>query len=171
MRRSRRRKTSGQAAIEFALLYGGVILPLTFMTIFVSEMLWIWHSMNGFTRDVARYAATHCWMADNSNVNAYVQANVPPMIDQNQFVTGPAGLQVLYFSIDPATGTLSPYQGCDAGECSPACIPDAVSVSVVNYQFLRFASYFKLPPVTIPPFTTNLPMESAGCDITGTCAQ
>lgn len=169
--RCRRRNISGQAAIEFALLYAGVILPLTFMTIFVSEMLWIWHSMNSFTRDVARYAATHCWMADNSNVTSYVTANVPPMIDQNQFVTGSAGLSISYFSVDPSTGVLSAYQGCTAGECSAACIPDAVSVSVTNYQFLRFASYFKLPPVTIPPFTTNLPMESAGCDETGTCAQ
>jgi hypothetical protein len=162
---------SGQALIEFALLYTGVVLPLIFMTIFVSEMLWIWHSMNGFTRDVARYAATHCWMADGSNVTAYVQASAPPMIDQNQFQTGQAGLTVTYFSVDPLTGTLAPYTGCQSGECSPACIPDAVSVSVTNYQFLRFASYFKLPPVTIPPFTTSIPMESAGCDETGLCAQ
>jgi len=169
MMRRRGGKRSGQATLEFALLYAGVVLPLTFMTIFVSEMLWIWHSMNGFTRDVARYAATHCWMADNSNVTAYVQANVPPMIDQNQFQTGQAILQISYFSEDPVTQTLSPYQGCNASECSAACIPDAVSVSVTNYQFLRFASYFRLPPVTIPPFTTNLPMESAGCDETGTC--
>lgn len=167
----RRRRQSGQASIEFALLYGAVVLPLTFMTIFVAEMLWIWHSMNGFTRDVARYAATHCWMADAGNVTSYVQANVPAMIDQNQFQTGQATMQVLYFAQDPVTQTLSPYQGCNAGECSAACLPDVVSVSVSNYQFLRFASFFKLPPVTIPPFTTSLPMESAGCDETGLCAQ
>ncbi len=171
MTRRRSNPRSGQAVIEFALLYGGVVLPLTFMTIFVCQMLWIWHSMNGFTRDVARYAATHCWLSDNSNVTAYVQANVPPMIDQNQFQTGQATLQVLYFAQDPVTGALSPYSGCNSGECSAACIPDAVSVSVNNYQFMRFASYFKLPPVTIPPFTTSLPMESAGCDESGVCAQ
>ena len=54
----------GQALTEFAVLYAGVILPLTFMTIFVAEMLWIWHSVADFTRDGARYAATHCWMSD-----------------------------------------------------------------------------------------------------------
>ena len=41
-------------------------------------------------------------------------------------------------------------------------MPDTVSVSITNYQFLRFASFMKLPPVTIPPFTTSVPMESAG---------
>src|SRR5437763_15888478 len=47
----------GQALLEFALLYGAVLLPLTFMVIFVAEMLWIWHSVADFTRDEARYAA------------------------------------------------------------------------------------------------------------------
>ena len=73
---------SGQAAVEFAVLYAGVILPLTFMTIFVAEMLWIWHSVADFTRDGARYAVTHCWMADGSNVTGYMQSHVPAMIDQ-----------------------------------------------------------------------------------------
>jgi ABC-2 type transport system ATP-binding protein len=36
-------------------------------------------------------------------------------------------------------------------------------------QFLRFAAFMKLPPVTIPPFTTTIPMESAGCDESGNC--
>src|ERR1019366_5779452 len=50
---------SGQATVEFAVLYAAVVLPLTFMIVFVSEMLWIWHSVADFTRDGARYAATH----------------------------------------------------------------------------------------------------------------
>ena len=49
--------------LEFALLYAGVMLPLTFMVIFVAEMLWVWHSVIDFTRDGARYAATHCWQS------------------------------------------------------------------------------------------------------------
>src|SRR5579862_1225852 len=58
-------RRSGQATVEFAVLYAGVVLPLIFMTIFVAEMLWIWHSVADFTRDAARYASTHCWMSDN----------------------------------------------------------------------------------------------------------
>ena len=43
VRRTQAADAAGQAAIEFALLYGAVILPLTFMVVFVSEMLWVWH--------------------------------------------------------------------------------------------------------------------------------
>ena len=60
---------AGNAIMEFALLYGGVILPLTFMLVFVAEMAWIWHSVVDFTRDGARYAATHCWEPDGSASN------------------------------------------------------------------------------------------------------
>lgn len=165
----KRRAQSGQAAVEFSLLFAGVILPLTFMTIFVAEMLWIWHSVEDFTRDGARYAATHCWMSDASNVIGYMQSNVPAMIDQQQFqVGGTATIQVLYYAQDPVTGVLSAYTGCGA-DCSATCIPDVVTVSVANYQFTRFSAYFKLPPVTIPPFTAQVPMESAGCDESGNC--
>jgi len=162
------RRRSGQATVEFAVLFGGVILPLTFMTIFVAEMLWIWHSMADFTRDGARYATTHCWMADGSNVIGYMTSHVPAMIDQNQFQTNTQNIQVQYYQRDPVSGALTPFS-CGSGECSAGCIPDAVSVSVANYQFLRFASFMKLPPVTIPPFTTNLAVESAGCDESGNC--
>jgi len=77
-----RRDRSGQALVEFALAWGAVILPLTFMIIFTSELLWIWHSVADFTRDGARYAATHCWQGDGSNVVSYMKANLPPMPDQ-----------------------------------------------------------------------------------------
>lgn len=165
----RRRGTSGNAVLEFALLYGGVILPLTFMLVFVAEMAWIWHTVVDFTRDGARYAATHCYEADGSasNVLAYMQANVPAMIDQQQFQTGAAGIQVSYFTQNP-DGSLSPFGG---STCTGSfCLPDSVSVGISNYQFTRFSSFFKLPPVTIPPFTTVVPMESGGyVDATGAC--
>ena len=160
-----RRPRSGQATSEFAVLYAGVALPLTFMIVFVSEMLWVWHSVADFTRDGARYAATHCWMADGSNVagpGGYMPTHVPPMIDMNQFQNGSAGIQVQYWQADLTTGALTPFS-CSSGDCSAACVPDAVSVSIANYQFTRFSGFFKLPPVTIPPFTTSVPMESAGC--------
>ena len=163
------RGARGQAVTEFALLYTAVVVPLVFMCIFVSEMLWVWHSVVDFTRDGARYAATHCWMADSSNVLQYMQSHVPLMIDQNQFQTNGASLiQIQYFQRDPVSGALSAFF-CNSSECGAGCIPDAVSVSVTNYQFFRFSTFMRLPPVTIPPFTTNLAMESAGCDESGNC--
>jgi len=153
----------GQALLEFAILYGAVVLPLTFMVIFVAEMLWIWHSVADFTRDGARYAATHCWNSDGSNVLQYMESHVPAMIDQQQFQNGSAGITIQYFS----DGGVTPFDGTT---CGGVCVPSTVSVSITNYQFGRLASFFKLPAVTIPPFTTMLPMESAGYqDASGVC--
>jgi len=166
-----RRPRSGQAIGEFAVLYAGVVLPLTFMIVFVSEMLWVWHSVVDFTRDGARYAATHCWMSDGSNVagpGGYMPTHVPLMIDMNQFQNGSAGIQVQYWQAYLTTGALTPFS-CGASECSAGCVPDAVTVSITNYQFTRFSGFFKLPAVTIPPFTASVPMESAGCDESGNC--
>lgn len=164
---SRRRRQSGQALTEFALLYAGVALPLTFMIIVIAQMLWIWHSVVDFTRDGARYAATHCYVGDGSNVVSYMEAHAPAMIDQNQFQSGAAGISVQYYTENP-DGSLSAFSGCGA-VCSANCIPDAVSVGITNYQYLRFSSFFGLPAVSIPPFTTTIPMESAGCDESGNC--
>ena len=89
--------------IEFAVLYSAVMLPLTFMTIFVAQALWLWHGMTEFTRDGARYAATHCYQGDGANVITYMQTHVPPVIDQAQFQTGGSAIvQVQYLERDGA---------------------------------------------------------------------
>ena len=163
------RRRSGQASIEFALMYGAVILPLTFMVVFISQMLWVWHSVVDFTRDGATYATTHCWMGDGSNVISYMSTHVPLMIDMDKFQTGAAGLQVDYFSQDPATGQLTPFTCASGAECSANCVPDAVTVSVTTYQFTRFSGFFRLPAVTLPDLHASVPMGGAGCDETGTC--
>jgi hypothetical protein len=168
MRWLRGRDKSGQATIEFILLYLGVMVPLTFAIIFTAELLWVWNSVVEYTREGARYAATHCWQASPDNVTAYMQSHMPAMIDSNQFQTGQAEVQVLYYARDPDTGELSEFS-CDS-ECSTGCIPDAVTVSVTNYEFRRFVTYLGLPPVSLPNFQTSVPMESAGCDPEqGTC--
>jgi hypothetical protein len=165
----RRRNSSGQATVEYALIYAGAILPLSFMVIFVAEMLWVWHSVVDFTRDGARYAATHCWQADGSNVQTYMQSHVPRMIDMDQFQNGSAGITVQYFSRDPDTGSLTDFS-CDGGECSTECIPDVVTVRVTNYQFTRFSGFFRLPAVSLPDFHTSAAIGGAGCDETGACS-
>lgn len=163
-----KRKRSGQSTVEFALLYAGVILPLTFAVVFASEMFWVWHSVIDFTRDGARYAASHCWQSGADNVLGYMRTHVPRMIDMDQFQSGSAEISVQYFSRDPDSGTLVEFT-CD-GDCSAACVPDAVSVRINNYQFQRFVNFLRLPPVTMPDFRTSMPIESAGCDPEqGTC--
>ena len=156
-------KRRGQATVEYAILYAGVILPLTFSIVFAAEMLWVWHSVVDFTRDGARYAATHCWTANGENVLSYMRTHVPRMIDMSQFQQGPAEIAVRYFSRDPDTGSLVDFT-CDSGECSVDCVPDAVTVRVSFYEFRRFVNFLGLPPVAIPDFRTSMPIESAGCD-------
>jgi hypothetical protein len=160
---------AGQAAIEFALLYAAAVLPLTFMLVYVSQMLWVWHSVIDFNRAIAQFAATHCWEADSSgsNVISWATSHVPPMIDQDQFQSNAAGITVAYYS-QAADGTQAPFDSsiCNGG----VCVPDLVSVSVTNYQFKRFSSFFRLGNVTMPPFTTVVPMESGGYqDASGVC--
>lgn len=166
MQRNKARRTSerrrGQALLEFALVYVGVVVPLTFGIIFLSQMLWVWHSVVELNRDVARYAATHCFQSDTQNVITYMQTHVPRMVDQQQFQQGQATLLVQYLARDPDSGQLTPFS-CD-GDCSVNCVPDAVTVSISDYQFKHFLDFLKLPPITMPPFTTSLPIESAGCD-------
>lgn len=154
---------SGQTLVEYAVLYAGVILPLTFAIVFMGEMLWVWHSVVDYTRDGARYAASHCWESTGDNVRTYMQTHVPRMIDMDQFQQGQAQITVQYFAADPATGALSDFS-CSSGDCTVDCVPDAVTVSVTSYQFAHFQNFLHLPPVVIPDFRTSLPMESNGCD-------
>jgi hypothetical protein len=92
-----------------------------------------------------------------------MQANVPVNIDQSQFKTGGSAIIVVQYSqLDPTTGILGPML-CDGG-CSTDCVPDAVTVSVTNYEFTRFVNYLHLPPIVMPAFPTSVPVASNGCN-------
>jgi len=155
--------SSAQTLVEWALIYTGVLMPLMFAVIFTAELLWIWHSVVDFTRDGARYAATHCWQESGSNVLDYMRSHVPRMLDMDQIQTGQVDILVQYFSRNPETGALEDFT-CELGECSTFCVPDIVTVQVSNYTFRRFLSFLGLPGVPIPDFRTSVPIESAGCD-------
>jgi len=154
----------GAIALEYLILLTGVLVPATFSIIFTSELLWVWHSGIEFTRDGARYAATHCWQGAGDNVRAYMQEHVPLTVDRQQFQNAGSDVIVIeYFARDAETGELAEFS-CD-GECSTSCVPDVVSVRIQNYEFRHaFLSYLGLPSVPMPEFRTTLPMESAGCD-------
>src|ERR1044071_8250859 len=119
--------SEGQATIEFVISCL-IMLPLTLGILFTSQMLWVWHSVNDFTRQGAGYASTHCWQSSAGNVVDFMHNNTPLMIDRAQFQSGPAQINVSYFGKDPDTGLLTPFQ-CD-GDCSTGCIPDTVTVSI-----------------------------------------
>ena len=93
----RRRLQRGQVTVEFALTWVGVLLPLTMGLIFTSQILWIWHGVNEYTRLGASYATTHCWMSSASNVTDFMRQNVPPIVSQDQFQSGGVQINVNYF--------------------------------------------------------------------------
>src|SRR5258708_1136902 len=145
-----RSQDSGQSTVEFILSYGVIVLPLTLAVIFTSQLLWIWHSVNEFTRQGASYAATHCWVNSAGNVLDFMRANVPATVNREQFQNGPAQIAVTYAARDADSGQLAPFQ-CDS-DCSASCIPDTVTVSVTGYQFRAFVTALGLPPVILPDF-------------------
>lgn len=164
----KRRRQGGQALVEYILMYATVLVPLTFVITFTAQMMWVWNSAVEWTRNGARYAATHCAQGGGGNVQTFMRNNVPPTVDAEQFRGGPAEIQVRYFSRDPDTGELVDYE-CE-NECSTTCVPEAVTVRVLNYQFRGMQAYFGLAPIEMPDFATSLPVESAGCDPeTGEC--
>ena len=165
---ARSSKRAGQALVEYILVYATVLLPLTFMITFTAQMLWVWNSAVEWTRNGARYAATHCAQGGGTNVQQFMRNNVPVTVDRDQFAGGPAEIQIQYYSRDPDTGELVEFQ-CDT-ECSTSCVPEAVTVRVQNYQFRGIQAYLGLAPIDMPDFATSLPVESAGCDPqTGEC--
>ncbi len=158
----KRRARRGQVAIEWALTWVGLVLPLTGMIIFTAQLLWVWHSVVEFTRAGAEYAATHCYQGGGTNVVNYMRTNVPVSTDRDQFRDGAADIQVLYFQRNADSGALEEFQ-CDGEECTHDCVPQLVQVKIGGYQFRAFMSFLGLPPVNLPDFQSIVPIESSGC--------
>ncbi len=159
----------GQATLEYVIVYAGVLLPLTMAMVFTAELLWVWHSVNDFTREGARYAATHCWQG-GGNVTQWMRNNVPITFDREQFSSGQVEIDVAYLGRNAETGELEDFT-CDGAECSRECVPEIVRVSITGYEFRPFVTSLGLPPIAIPNFQTTLPMESAGCSADETACQ
>ena len=70
--RARRATQGGQAAAEYAIVSAGVLLPVTMMLVFTAQLLWVWQSAVEWTREGARYAATHCYQGGGDNVRTVI---------------------------------------------------------------------------------------------------
>jgi len=160
---NRRRSQSGQAATEYVIISAGVLLPVTMMLVFTAQILWTWHSAVEWTREGARYAATHCYQNGGGNVANWMRTHVPVHMDQQEFAAGTAEIQVTYYRRNAETGLLEDFT-CDGGDCTTECVPDAVTIRVAGYQYRTFLNYLGLPPLQMPNFMTSMPIESAGCD-------
>jgi hypothetical protein len=90
-------------------------------------------------------------------------------MDQQEFTSGTAEIQIDYYSRNAETGALETF-ACDGGDCSTTCVPDAVTIRVTGYSYRTFMNYLGLPAVQMPNFMTSMAIESAGCDPEqGTC--
>jgi hypothetical protein len=148
---------------ETALMMAFVLIPITFGLIMTTGALWTWSGVVHLTRIGATYAATHCWQdPGGSNVVAYMQANLPPVLDPNQITNGQAQISVQYWTQDPVGHQTIPFI-CGAS-CAPDCAPDAVTVTVTGYQFNVVTGIIGLQPIPMPPFSTSVQVESAGAN-------
>jgi hypothetical protein len=144
-----------------ALMAG--MIPLTFGLFAFSEISWTYHALATLTRQGARYAATHCWQDDTgSNVVTWMQANAPAFPDKPLLQSGGIQIQVSYWTHDLATHQTVPFTS--ASGCSPDSVPDSVTVSITGYEFNHFFPMLGLPPLQVPPFSTTIPIESAGAN-------
>ena len=158
-----RRGNRGQASVEMALAMIAAIVPITLGLLAFTELAWTYHALATVTRQGARYAATHCWQDESgSNVVTWMQANAPAFPDRPMMTSGGVQIQVTYWMHDPLTRESVPFT-C-LGSCSPECVPDSVTVSIVGYQFNHFFPMIGLQPLQAPPFSTTVEMQSAGGD-------
>jgi hypothetical protein len=151
----------GQAAVEMALALVAVIIPITFGLIAFTEIAWTYHALAAVTRQGAQYAATHCFQDDSgSNVVSWMEAHAPAFPDRALMASGGIQIQVNYWMHDSDTHQSIAFS-CGGG-CSPDCVPDSVTVSIVGYQFSHFFSLLGLRPLQVPPFSTTVAIESSG---------
>src|SRR2546427_374705 len=122
-----RKNSRGQATVEMALAMIAGVVPLTLGLIAFTEIAWTYHALVTLTREGARYAATHCWRDDGSNVITWMQANAPPFPDRSQLASGGV-IQVSYWMHDPVNHESVRFSCSDA--CSAECVPDSVTVSI-----------------------------------------
>src|SRR5262245_57567935 len=156
-----RTKSRGQANVETALTLLFGIIPLTFGLFAFTELVWTYHALATLTRQGARYAATHCWQDESgSNVMNWMQTNAPAFPDRPLLASGGIQIQVSYCTHDAAAHQTVPFT-CGGG-CSPDCVPDSVTVSITGYEFSHFFPVLGLPPLQVPPFSTTVPIDSAG---------
>ncbi len=158
-----RRSPKGSVTFETALVFAFIMIPVTFGSIMTAGALWTWSGVVHLVRAGAQYAATHCYQdSAGSNVIAFMQANLPPILDPSQLTSGPATITVQYWTQDPVGHQTIPFQ-CGSS-CSPDCAPDAVTVSVSGYQFNVVTSIVGLQPIPMPPFSATFQVESAGAN-------
>ncbi len=160
------RSTGGQEVVEYALLAAGVVIPLLFAIIFVGQMLWVWHSVAEFTREGARYAATHGGMYLREGTAQ--QTGVPAIVNSSELKSYLARRTAL---LDPnlmqvnvawtAPSTLTPVNMPTYVDVDPTRVPPGQEIVqnnvIVTVTYQWFPEVFGIGPLTLTS-TSQMPM-------------
>jgi len=143
-------RENGQALLEFAMVTL-LFFVLVFGIIEFGRALWTWNTIVQATRAGARYAAVAIPSSDDAEIMKVVAYN-DPNADASSKPVVPglteANVRVRYLKSD---GTIAANKN----------VADLIEISVINYQFTFLVSFFG-PRISLPPFTTSLPLEGLG---------
>ena len=148
---SRGNSQKGQTLVEFALAVV-LFLTLLFGIIEFGRALWTWNSIVQATRAGARFAVT----SDPTNTTAIKNW----VVYHNSAGTGStvvnglstSNVNVIFKSNDGTDMTATPYKS------------DMVQVGITGYTFNFIVPLFGAN-ITLPPFTTTLPVEGLGVPV------
>jgi Flp pilus assembly protein TadG len=144
----------GQALLEFAAVTL-LLFTLVFGIIEFGRALWTWNTIAQATRAGARYAAVEIPTSDDAQIKKVVVYNDPNASSSSTPVVPgltEANVSVRYLKFGSSAA---------AGDVNTKRVADLIEVSVVGYQFTFLVSLFG-PSISLPPFTTSLPLEGLG---------
>jgi Flp pilus assembly protein TadG len=150
-----KRRQRGQTLLEFALV-ALLFFVVLFCLIEFARALWTWNTIVQATRAGARFAVVEAPVASDTTVKNYV-------VYLNGAGTGSPVLpgltsshvQVSYLKHNP------PNPPITASTVSEKYDADVVQISISGYSFTFIVPFFD-SSITIPSFTTTLPIEGLG---------
>jgi Flp pilus assembly protein TadG len=141
-------RQNGQTLVEFALA-SVLFFVVLFGLIEFSRALWTWNTIVQQTRAGARFAVVEVPDANDTPTKNYV-VYLNPAGTGDAVLNGltPSNVTVRYLT---NSGTVSANKN----------LADVVEVSITNYSFSFVIPLFGAS-ITMPPFTTTLPLEGLG---------
>lgn len=149
-----KRKQKGQTLVEFALV-ALIFFVILFGLIEFARALWTWNTIVQATRAGARFAVVEAPTGADTEVKNYV-------VYLNSAGTGTPvlpGLTVSNITVEYLDLTTNP--ATIAGTVSEKRSSDVVQIRVAGYTF-SFIIPILGSSITLPPFTTTLPLEGLG---------
>jgi len=147
----RRNSQKGQTLVEFALAVM-LFLTLLFGIIEFGRALWTWNTIVQATRAGARFAITSDPANNTAIKNWVVYSNAAGTGDPVLTGLSTSNVTVAFVKNDTTLIAATPYQA------------DVVQVGITGYNFDFIVPLFG-GSMTLPPFSTTLPVEGLGVPV------